>query len=110
MSSDMVFADGHAIPVHNVHSLDFNEIQNGIVRVTTMDGHIYVARGFEAYRLIIERAPRDMEGKRLRWAKHSWAVHNLVAHPLLQILAWLGFPKLGMRIHDRTQPIPKEFD
>ena len=36
----------------------------------------------------------------------SWAVHNLVGHPMMQILTWLGKPELGVRVHDVTIPRP----
>ena len=36
----------------------------------------------------------------------DWAVHNLVGHPLMQILTWLGKPELGVRVHDATTPRP----
>lgn len=39
----------------------------------------------------------------------SWTVHNLIAHPLAEILHWLGLifgggDALGNRIHDATLP------
>lgn len=42
-----------------------------------------------------------------RWYRH-WAVHNLVAHPLSEILHWLGLGDLGNRIHDATLPVHEE--
>ena len=38
-----------------------------------------------------------------RWFQ-NWPVHNLIAHPLMQILVWLGMPRLADRIHDGTLP------
>lgn len=34
----------------------------------------------------------------------SWPIHNLIAHPLSEILHWLGRDDLGNRLHDRTLP------
>jgi hypothetical protein len=34
----------------------------------------------------------------------SWPVHNIVAHPLMQILNWLGMPIAAAVIHDSTLP------
>lgn len=34
----------------------------------------------------------------------SWAIHNLFGHPLMQIFMWLGFPQIGINIHDTTMP------
>lgn len=38
-----------------------------------------------------------------RWYR-SWPMHNLIAHPLSEILHWLGLADLGNRIHDATLP------
>ena len=34
----------------------------------------------------------------------NWPVHNLIAHPLMQILHWVGLSGLGDRLHDATLP------
>lgn len=34
----------------------------------------------------------------------SWPAHNLVAHPLSEILYWIGAGDLGNRLHDMTLP------
>jgi hypothetical protein len=33
-----------------------------------------------------------------------WAVHNLIAHPLGELLYWVGLGKLANRLHDVTIP------
>lgn len=33
-----------------------------------------------------------------------WAIHNLVAHPLSEILYWLRLERIGNWIHDKTVP------
>lgn len=33
-----------------------------------------------------------------------WAIHNLIAHPVSEILHWLRLGDLGNRLHDRTLP------
>ncbi len=50
--------------------------------------------------------PAFFEGRRFRWVRSSWALHNLVGHPLLQLLAWVGHTPLGLRVHDATVPRP----
>lgn len=35
----------------------------------------------------------------------SWPAHNLIAHPLSEILHWLGLGRLGNRLHDATLPV-----
>lgn len=34
----------------------------------------------------------------------SWPAHNLVAHPLSEVLYWIGLGDLGNKIHDATVP------
>jgi hypothetical protein len=34
----------------------------------------------------------------------SWPTHNLVAHPLGEIMYWFGFGKISNRLHDATIP------
>lgn len=37
-----------------------------------------------------------------------WALHNIIAHPLSEILYWIGFDDLGNWIHDHTVPEHEE--
>lgn len=67
---------------------------------------VSVLRGVEAIDLLMVAKPSALEGKRLRWIRHAWAFHNLVAHPTMQVLAWFGYPALGVRLHDATVPRP----
>ena len=34
----------------------------------------------------------------------NWPMHNIVAHPLMQIFEWLGMPEIATRVHDETLP------
>ena len=61
----------------------------------------------QALDLVMAVLPSALEGRRLRWARGAWAFHNLVAHPVLQVLAALGYTRLGLRIHDMTVPRPR---
>lgn len=44
----------------------------------------------------------------LKYEKYikNYAFHNIVAHPLMQILTWIGKRELADIIHDQT--LPKE--
>ncbi|OPZ34125.1 MAG: hypothetical protein BWY99_02652 [Synergistetes bacterium ADurb.BinA166] len=81
--------------------LDLDRLEEGVV---VYDGR--EIRGQAAIDLVMRRCPEALEGRRLRWARNAWAFHNLVAHPLLQLLHWAGLTKLGLRIHDATVPRP----
>jgi len=63
--------------------------------------------GFWMFHLLGQVCPEVIEGSPLyRWKRNAWAIHNLVGHPLLQVLSWAGRTKLGIRIHDLTVPGP----
>lgn len=34
----------------------------------------------------------------------NWPMHNIVAHPLMQILAWIGLVSMANKVHDATLP------
>lgn len=36
--------------------------------------------------------------------KYSYTIHNLIAHPLMEILHLMGMTELGNKIHDYTLP------
>lgn len=43
---------------------------------------------------------------RLRLAKRAWLVHNLVGHPLMQLLALFGCYRKAFAVHEATVPRP----
>jgi hypothetical protein len=51
--------------------------------------------------------PSCLEGKRLRWAKNKWLLHNVVGHPMMQGLAMLGLYDLAFKVHEATVPMPE---
>lgn len=34
----------------------------------------------------------------------NWGVHNIVAHPLMQLLIYMRLPVLGLLVHNATLP------
>jgi len=47
--------------------------------------------------------------KRLsRLGRFSWTLHNVVAHPISEMLYLIGYGDLGNKIHDATIPIHKK--
>ncbi len=61
----------------------------------------------EALQLIMALCPTVLEGKKGRYWKNQWAIHNLIGHPLMQLFTWLGFRSLAVWIHDVTVPAPQ---
>lgn len=98
-----VKAGAHLVAVDAVTSVDCSRIEALEVTVHYRDG-VDVAVGPDAIDVVMALRPSALEGKRLRFARHAWAVHNLVGHPLLQILVWLGARRLGMAVHEATVP------
>lgn len=94
------------IPVARVRSVDVSRIEHEIVLVRTDDGE-FEARGFDAIEIVMALKPSAVEGRRLRWRKNAWAFHNFIGHPVVQILAWMGFKKAAIRFHDWTTPTPR---
>lgn len=36
--------------------------------------------------------------------RFQWTIHNLVGHPLSEVLFQLGFKELSERVHDESAP------
>jgi hypothetical protein len=41
-----------------------------------------------------------------RLGHFKWSIHNLIAHPLMELLHLIGLPTWGYRLHDFTIPEP----
>ena len=92
---------------YDIKELDTSRLESHFeVTVKLRSGERVVLQGQRALDAVMAVKPSAVEGKNLRFARHAWAFHNLVAHPVLQILAWLGRPDLGFKIHDATVPRP----
>lgn len=64
-----------------------------------------LVEGHQAFEIVWRLCPEALEGKALKSVRYTWALHNLVAHPLMQILSWLGWRKTGLALHDGTIPM-----
>jgi len=95
------------IPLSLVEEVGLEEVEADVVRIRWGGGQIAYARGFDAVEAVMLTRASALEGRRLRWRKGAWALHNVLAHPLMQILAWLGFTRLAIRLHDATTPTPR---
>ncbi|MDP2206382.1 MAG: hypothetical protein Q8K65_08755 [Alphaproteobacteria bacterium] len=95
------------IPIAAVERVDIARIeQDGTVDIVHSGGQRMTARDFDAFEAVMLLHPAALEGRRLRWVKNAWAFHNLVAHPLMQVMVWLGFKRAAIRLHDMTVPKP----
>lgn len=95
------------VAITEIRDLDCTHLEAYRVSVTLRSGRVIELRDQQAFDLVMAVKPSAFEGKRFRFARHAWAFHNLVAHPVLQVLAWAGYAKLGFKIHDATVPRPR---
>jgi hypothetical protein len=105
MSRSFIKAGDIMLPVRDIESVDISRIEQGSVTIAAR-GQRFEAHDFDAFEIVMLLQPSALEGRRLRWVKNAWAFHNLVAHPVMQIMVWLGFRKLAIRLHDATVPKP----
>lgn len=103
---EVIKAGDDLIPINRVRRIRLRDQEGEHVTVVTDDGY-FDAYGQDALEIIICLKPSALEGRRRRWKKGSWAYHNMIGHPLMQIMAWLGFGKAAVRFHDSTVPDPR---
>ncbi len=100
-------AGAELVPLLRIARADTRDLATeGAMTITDLDGRNYRLSGPDAIEAVLLLKPSITEGLRLGWQKRAWAVHNLIGHPGMQLLAWLGFAKLGIALHDRTIPRP----
>lgn len=98
----------HLIPSDRVESADYSRIEDLILVVTHSGGTKSSIEGIDALEAAMVLNPACLEGKRLRWAKGKWHVHNLIGHPLTSILSMFGLYRWAFWVHDNTVPKPKD--
>ncbi len=100
------------IPTKDILDLDISDIERQSVTARYLQNgkpETAEARGFDAIDAVMALRPSALEGRRMKWRKGAWAVHNLIGHPCMEILARLHFYKAALRIHDATVPAPRDF-
>lgn len=103
----MIIAPGLIIAPDNVLAIDTSELEQLKITVITKTHGDVVITGIPALEAVMAYKPSALENRRLKWAKHMWSIHNLVGHPLMQILSYLKFYKTAIRVHDATVPRPR---
>lgn len=77
------------------------------IHLWTKHHKVFTLRGVPAIEALMQLKPSALEGRyRLRYQRHRWVLHNLVGHPLMQILSFFRLHKLALEVHDRTCPKP----
>jgi hypothetical protein len=104
---NFVNINGKIVNSSQISSIQYDHlISEGWVLVRVSGKKNERVDGAEAWNLIMELCPQALEGKQAKYKRHAWAVHNLIGHPVMQLLSWCGLTKLGLKIHDRTIPNP----
>lgn len=103
----VIKAGNRLIPIAQIRHVDVTDIDQDCVEIVLVDGGTAIAHGFDAVEVIFQLKPSALEGRRLRWKKGAWRFHNWVGHPLMDLLAMLGFKKQAIRWHDYTTPRPR---
>lgn len=97
----------HLIAVDRIESADYSRIEELILTIHHNDVETSI-EGADALEAAMLLNPACLEGKRLRWAKHKWLVHNLIGHPLMQLFAIFKCYRCAFWIHDKTVPMPRD--
>lgn len=95
----------HLVAVDRIEWADYSRIEE-LRLVVGFDDQVIQIEGIDALESAMAMRPSCLEGKRLRWARRTWMLHNLVGHPLMQLLAMLGRHDLAFKVHDATVPAP----
>lgn len=95
------------IPFSRVREVRVDDIENEIAFIIDVDGVSHKAEGNDAIEAVMLLKPSTLEGRRLKWKKNAWVVHNLIGHPLMQLLAFAGMKRRAIWVHDVTTPRPR---
>jgi hypothetical protein len=106
MKYNFVKAGDHLVNLDFIASIDTKELQNLKLTLNFFSGNTETVEGLDAIEIVMKANPAMFEGKRMNFPKRSWIVHNLIAHPIMQILALIGLKRQAMWIHDSTIPRP----
>lgn len=96
----MVFA------LSQIVNADFALIEELQVTVHLTNGTVIVVSDIDAIELAMTIKPSVLESKRLRWPKYMWMIHNIIGHPVMQILALCRCYRAAFTVHDVTVPKP----
>ena len=101
---EFIHTGTHLVPIGAITEIDLSNFDlQGVLKVTTSLG-TYTCCGVYAIETLLALKPSALEGTPVRWLRGSWTVHNMIGHPLLEILARLGLARWGLRVHDWTVP------
>jgi hypothetical protein len=104
--SHFVKCGDRSINTATIAEVDCSRIEDLIIVVKMKDGTMWGMDDIDAINFVYQVCPVMFEGKKMKYPKLVWMVHNLIAHPLMQILALFKLYKWAFYIHDKTVPKP----
>lgn len=105
--SNFIKIDYNLININDIKVINLSLLNSETIIVTLFDNTEYEVHGFPALELVWILKPSCLEGNpNIKFKKHMWSIHNLIAHPLMQILAYLKLYRWAIWIHDVTVPKP----
>jgi hypothetical protein len=109
-NTKFVNINSHIVKIDSVKRVDISTLFTESIIVVLEDNSEHLVSGFAALEILYLICPSVLEGNQnIRFKKHMWAIHNLFAHPLMQILAWFRLYKQAIWIHNITVPNPRGF-
>ena len=115
MSKDFLTVHPDLAPVPAVHRVVREEVTQHVGRGEVVDGRHrclkLLDRGETEIRAIFLTA-EDMEAamikRRVKKHRFSFALHNLIGHPVMEVLHWFGRDDWGDKVHAWT--LPREWE
>ncbi len=103
---DFVKINDDIVMKKNIVKIDCSELESLVVKAHLINGDIVIAKDIHALELVMQTKPSMFEGKRLKWPKFVWFIHNIFGHPLTQIFSLFRMYQIAFWIHDITVPKP----
>lgn len=106
LPSGFAKAGTQVFALSTIARIDFSRVEDLQADVHLNDGTVLTTQGIDTIELAMLTKPSVLESRRLRWPRHAWAVHNLIGHPVMQLLAFCKAYKKAFWVHDMTVPRP----
>jgi len=102
-----VLIEDRVINADTIATIDLANVEDLRLTVRRKDGETHLVYGIQTIDILMALKPSALESRRLKWPRFAWTIHNLVGHPLMQLLAYFKKYKLAMKVHDATIPRPR---
>jgi hypothetical protein len=101
-----VLANNLVVRADTIEHVDISEIEKLKIVLHHSSNKRTTVTGIQAIEILMALKPSALENRRLKWKKYAWTLHNMIGHPVMQILAFFRMYDYAMMIHDKTVPKP----